>query len=133
MAASISLIAVRLLPVILVAAAAMFYVAEVEGDDAYVWRNLLPMALTVLLAAITLQKGSGRWIGSGWRWLLGTVGFALPAIGLSLYLHYGYATDLHGMFSESVYPTEVFRFLPLYTVVAGSIGFAIGWIAGRNV
>jgi hypothetical protein len=37
------------------------------------------------------------------------------------------------MYSESVYPQELFRYLPLYTLVAGGIGFAIGWIAGRNV
>ena len=67
------------------------------------------------------------------RWLLGTAGFAIPAIGLSLYIHYGYDVDLNGMVSESIYPTEVFRYLPIYTTVAGGIGFAIGWIAGRNV
>ena len=25
-----------------------------------------------------------------------------------------------------------FRYLPVYTIVAGGIGFAIGWIVGRN-
>ena len=65
-------------------------------------------------------------------WPLGLIGFAIPALGLSLYLHYGYATDLNGMYSEAVYPKELFRYLPIYTVVAGGIGFAIGWIIGRN-
>jgi hypothetical protein len=27
----------------------------------------------------------------------------------------------------------LFRYLPIYTIFAGSIGFAIGWIAGRNI
>ena len=27
----------------------------------------------------------------------------------------------------------LFRFLPIYTLVAGAIGFAIGWIVGKNV
>jgi hypothetical protein len=37
------------------------------------------------------------------------------------------------MFDDAIYPQELFRFLPAYTVVAGALGFAIGWIAGRNV
>lgn len=124
---------VRLLPVLFVTGAAMSYVLWVEGGDAYALRNLAPMLIVVLLSAETLRRGRGRWSGAGWRWPLGTLGFAVPALGLSIYLHYGYATDLHGMVSESVYPREVFRYLPAYTTVAGGIGFAIGWIAGRNV
>ena len=124
---------VRLSPVIFVTVAAMIYVLKIEAGVAYPFRNLAPMLTVIVLAAITLNRNGGTWTGSGWRWLLGTVGFAVPAIGLSLYLHYGYATDLNGMYSESVYPQEVFRYLPLYTMFAGGIGFAIGWIAGRNV
>ncbi len=124
---------VRLSPVIFVTVAAMIYVLKIEAGVAYPFRNLAPMLAVIVLAAITLNRNGGTWTGSGWRWLLGTVGFAVPAIGLSLYLHYGYATDLNGMYSESVYPQEVFRYLPLYTMFAGGIGFAIGWIAGRNV
>lgn len=123
----------RMLPVIFVLAAAMAYVLHVEGTDAYALRNVVPMLVLLLLAFMTLYRGGGRWAGAGWRWLLGTVGFAIPALGLSLYLHYGYANDLNGMYSEAIYPTELFRFLPLYTLLAGAIGFAIGWIAGRNV
>ncbi|MGB5581642.1 MAG: hypothetical protein WBM68_13810 [Woeseia sp.] len=126
-------IAVRLLPVAFLTGAAMAYVIYVESDDAYAVRNLVPMLTSLLLAATTLWRGNGSWTGSGWRWLLGTLGFAIPALGLSLYLHYGYANDLNGMYSEAIYPAELFRFLPLYTMVAGTIGFAIGWIAGRNV
>ena len=124
---------VRLSPVLFVAIAAMIYVLKIEAGVAYPFRNLVPMVTVIVLAAVTLRRGGGHWTGSGWRWLLGTLGFAIPAIGLSLYLHYGYDTDLNGMYSESVYPQEVFRYLPIYTMVAGGIGFAIGWIAGRNV
>ena len=124
---------VRLSPVLFVAVAAMIYVLKIEAGVAYPFRNLVPMLIVVALAAITLTKGGGLWTGTGWRWLLGTVGFAIPAIGLSIYIHYGYDVDLNGMVSESVYPTEVFRYLPIYTTISGGIGFAIGWIAGRNV
>ena len=32
-----------------------------------------------------------------------------------------------------LFPDRVFYYLPYYTIVAGGIGFAIGWIVGRNV
>ncbi|MBT8084765.1 MAG: hypothetical protein HKN35_14890 [Woeseia sp.] len=129
----IAAVLVRLLPVVLLTAAVMAYVVHVEGRGAYAASNLAPMVIFLVLAAITLYKGGGSWVAAGWRWLLGTFGFAIPALGLSLYLHYGYANDLNGMYSEAIYPAELFRFLPLYTMVAGALGFAIGWIAGRNV
>jgi hypothetical protein len=124
---------VRILPVLLVTTAAIFYIADIEGRDAYVLRNVAPMVLVVLLATITVVRGNGYWTAAGWRWPLGTLGFAVPAIGLSLYLHYGYSVDLNGMYSESVYPRELFRYLPAYTIFAGGVGFAIGWIVGRNL
>lgn len=113
--------------------AAIAYVFHVEGPSGYAWRNVLPMAVLLMLAAVSLYRGRGRWTGDGWRWPLGTFGYAIPALGLSIYLHYGYAVDLDGMYSQAIYPSELFRFLPVYTMVAGGIGFAIGWIAGRNV
>lgn len=127
------LLVFRLLPVFFVTLAAMAYVAHVEGADAYVIRNVMPMLLVISLSTLTLYKGAGSWTGAGWRWPLGTVGFAIPALGLSLYLHYGYAVHLEGLFEGATYPQGLFRFLPVYTTVAGAIGFAIGWIAGRNV
>lgn len=123
----------RLSPVLFVTVAAMIYVLKIEAGVAYPFRNLVPMLIVIALAAATLIRGGGRWTGTGWQWLLGTFGYAIPAIGLSLYLHYGYDVDLNGMYSGSVYPEELFRYLPVYTTVAGGIGFAIGWIAGRNV
>ena len=127
------LILVRLLPVLLLTAAALAYVFHVEGTDSYAWRNTVPILAVLILGLITLYRGDGKWSGAGFSWPLGTIGFAIPALGLSLYLHYGYTIDLYGMYSQAVYPEALFRFLPLYTSVAGAIGFAIGWIVGRNV
>lgn len=124
---------VRLLPLLLIAVAAGLYFFSVQGSEAYVVRNTVPLFAMSVLGAVTLWRGGGRWTGCGWQWPLGTLGFALPALGLSVYIHYGFETDMHGMFSASVYPLEVFRFLPYYTSLSGAIGFAIGWIAGRNV
>jgi hypothetical protein len=127
------LILVRLLPLILLVAAAAFWINDVESGGPYVLRNLAPPAVMLLLAAITLWRGQGTWSGSGWRLPLGTLGFAVPALGLSVYLHYAYSVNLNELFGDATEPGQLFRFLPFYTLVAGAIGFAIGWIVGKNV
>lgn len=124
---------VRLLPVVLLSAAAAFWFVEVQQSGPWAARNLAPLAVLVALAFLTLYKGGGRWSGAGWRMPLGTLGFAIPALGLAAYLHYAYAVNLNDLFGDAQFPDRVFRFLPLYTLVAGGIGFAIGWIVGRNV
>ena len=123
----------RMLPVLFLAAAAAAIVVHVEGEDAYAVRNCLPMAAVLLLSFITLWLGDGEWLGRGWRWPLGVLGFSIPAIGLSLYLHYSYAVNLNEMFSGTENPVEVFRYLPAYTTVSGGLGFAIGWIVGSRI
>ena len=50
-----------------------------------------------------------------------------------MYLHYAYSVNLNGLFSDAQQPEQLFRFLPAYTMFAGGIGFAIGWIVGRKV
>lgn len=121
----------RLAPVLFVVIAAAAWFNDVQDHGPWVSRNLLPLVLLVGLAAVTLARGGGRWAGAGWRMPLGVAGFAIPALGLSCYLHYAYSVNLDGMFDDG--PGQLFRFLPLYTAVAGGIGFAIGWIVGRNV
>lgn len=123
----------RLLPVLLVLLAAASWFAVVEEGGPYLVGNLVPLLVLLLLALFTLYRGGGTWSGAGLRMPLGTLGFAVPALGLSLYLHFAYSVNLNDMFSESRFPERVFRYLPLYTLVAGGIGFAIGWIVGRNV
>ena len=123
----------RLLPVVLVSGAAALWFDDVQDGGPYVLRNLLPLALLIVLSAIALHLGGGRWAGRGKRLPLGVVGYAIPALGLALYLHYAYSVNLNDMFSGAVNPGELFRYLPVYTTLAGGIGFAIGWIVGRNV
>lgn len=125
--------AIRLLPVLLVLLAAGLWFADVEGDDAFLLRNLLPLLVLLALAVTTLYRGGGEWLAGGMRMPLATLGFSIPALGLSAYIHYAYAVNLHEMFSDALYPGRVFRYLPLYTLFAGGIGFAIGWIVGRNL
>lgn len=126
-------ILVRLAPVLCLLIAAGVWIVDVEGPDAYASRNLLPLMLVAVLAAEVLRRGNGRWTAAGWQWPLGVIGFAIPSVGLSLYLHYGYQVDLNGMYSDAVYPRELFRYLPAYTIGAGVLGFLIGWRIGRNV
>ncbi len=131
MNATISGTLIRLLPVVLLVLAIAVWFNDVQNGGLYLIRNLVPVFTIVLLAALTLVHGGGRWGGSGWRMLLGTVGFAIPAIGLAAYLHYAFSVNLNGLFDQS--SGQLFRFLPVYTFFAGIIGFAIGWIAGRNI
>ncbi|MCH9694655.1 MAG: hypothetical protein K0U72_09115 [Gammaproteobacteria bacterium] len=123
----------RLLPVLFLTLAAGFWFNDVQSGGPFVLRNLAPLALLLLLSWINLYRGGGHWAGAGMRWPLGVLGYAIPALGLSLYLHYAYSINLNDMFTDTEYPDRVFRYLPAYTTVAGGIGFAIGWIVGRNV
>ena len=125
--------AIRVLPLVLLMVAAAAWFNDVQAGGPYVLRNLLPPALLLLFATVTVWRGRGNWTGRGWRWPLGLIGFAIPAFGLSVYLHYAYSVNLNGMFDDAEQPARVFRFLPAYTLVAGGIGFIIGWIVGRNV
>ena len=127
------LILLRLAPLVMVVVAAGFWFNEVQGSGPYVLRNLGPLLVVLLLATLVLYRGKGNWTGSGWRLPLGVAGFAIPALGLSAYLHYAFAVNLNGLFTDATNPDGLFRFLPIYTLVAGAIGFAIGWIVGKNV
>lgn len=124
---------VRLLPVALVCLAAALWFSEVQNRGPWVLRNLLPLAVLLALSVVTLRRGAGRWSGNGMRMPLGTLGFAIPALGLAAYLHFAYSINLNDMFGAAESPHRVFRYLPAYTLVAGGIGFAIGWIVGRNL
>ena len=75
---------VRLLPLVLLVVAAAVWINDVEGGGPYVLRNLAPPIAMLVLATITLRRGQGTWTGSGWRLPLGTLGFAVPALGFCL-------------------------------------------------
>ena len=126
-------VALRLLPLVLIATAVGFWFNDVQNSGPYVPRNLLPLALLVVLGLMTLLRGQGQWTGSGMQLPLATAGFAIPTLGLSLYLHYAFAVNLNDMFADATQPQRLFAYLPLYSVGAGLIGFIIGWIVGRNV
>jgi len=124
---------VRLLPVVLVMFAAGTWFNDVQDGGPWVLRNLLPLLVLALLSWFTLYRGRGLWSGKGMRLPLATLGFAIPALGLSVYLHYAYSVNLNNMFGDAQFPARVFRYLPAYTLLAGGIGSAIGWIVGRNI
>ena len=123
----------RIAPVVMVALAAGAWFNEVQSGGPHVLRNLAPLFVLVALAAVTLYRGGGEWRGAGMKLPLGTLGYAVPALGLGLYLHYAYSVNLNDMFTDAAYPTRIFQYLPFYTLGAGLVGFAIGWLVGRNL
>jgi hypothetical protein len=127
------LIFVRVLPVFLLLTAIGVWFSEVQDTRQYLLRNYIPLGIVLFLSVLTVWRGHGQWGGAAKRLTLGTVGYAIPAVGLAVYLHYAYAVNLNGMFSGTQHPMQLFRFLPWYTTLAGGIGFAIGWIVGRNL
>ncbi len=131
MLARAKIVVLRLLPVLLLVLAVAAWFSDVQEGGRFVLRNLVPPLIVVILSALTLVRGGGLWTGSGWRMPLGTLGFAIPAIGLAAYLHYAFSVNLDGMFDQG--SGQLFRFLPIYTAGAGGIGFAIGWLIGRNI
>lgn len=122
---------IALLPVLALVLATAYWINDAQESGPYVMRNLVPPLMIVFLSALALWRGSGHWTARGWQMPLATLGFAIPAIGLSAYLHYAYSVNLDGMFDEG--GGQLFRYLPYYTFGAGFIGFAIGWIVGRSV
>lgn len=131
MATLFARVLIRLAPIAMLCAAAAAWFNDVQQAGPFVLRNLLPLALVTALALINLLRADGSWTGRGWQMPLGIAGFAIPAFGLAAYLHYAYSVNLDGMFDGGA--GDFFRYLPIYTIVAGAIGFAIGWIAGRNI
>lgn len=126
------MLALRLLPVILVTIALSLWMFDVQGSGGFALSNILPPTILLVLSAVTLVRGKGTWSGAGRQLPFATLGFAIPAVGLTAYLHYAYSINMNGMFTDADQPLRVFRYLPLYTTIAGVIGFAIGWIAGRE-
>ena len=126
-------IGVRALPPALVLTAAALFIARVEGGGVYLARNLAPLLAAQLLWVLALVRNHGRWIADDRRWTLAAFGFAIPAVGLSVYLHAQWFYDIDGIATRARTPDLLFAYLPYYTVVAGGIGFAIGWIVGKNV
>ena len=58
------------------------------------------------LPGISLPASVLMWTGAGKRLPLGLIGFAIPTLGLSIYLHYAYSVNLNGMFTAAIYPDQ---------------------------
>lgn len=123
----------RLTPIIAIVVAAGVFIIRAEQGGPHVWRNLGPAVLCLALFWVALLKNRGSWFAVDRRWTPAAIGFAIPTLGLSLYLHASWHYDFDGIASGAATPDLMFRFLPYYTLSAGCIGFAIGWVIGRNI
>lgn len=91
-------------------------------------RNALP-----LLVALAIYGFVSRRSGSKAKHWLAWVGFCIPALGLSTYLHLAFLLDWQQIATNAITPALLFQFLPIYVLFAGGIGAAIGWIVGRGI
>ncbi len=123
----------RFLPFLLAVILLAAWMADIRAGEAYLARNLLPGFVWLALVAWALLHNNGGFFQPDARRMLGALGFAIPAIGLTLYLHIAYQANDSELFGPGSRPDQLFRYLPAYTLVAGGLGFAIGWIVGRNV
>ncbi|MEM8983060.1 MAG: hypothetical protein AAGC71_08545 [Pseudomonadota bacterium] len=96
-------------------------------------RNIAPLFIVLLGAAVALWRNNGRWWHPEARWILMTIGFAVPSVGLSLYLHYRWALDIDAVRTSARNVRLLFAWLPAYTLFAGAIGAALGHIVGRQL
>lgn len=124
----------RLLPrLILILATVLLFavgwlVVQANPTGAFVARNLIPVLLAWCSLVLVLVR-----YPTDLRWWFGWFGFVVPTCGLLVYLHGAFVYDWSNIASRAVTPELLFRFLPYYAVFAGGIGFAIGWIVGKNV
>lgn len=127
------MVAVRFLPFLLAFILLAAWMADVREGAPYLLRNLLPGIVWLALVAWALWHNAGTFFTPDSKRTLGALGFAIPAVGLSVYLHAAFQMQDSELFGPGSRPDRLFRYLPIYTLVAGGLGFAIGWIIGRNV
>ncbi|MEM7764796.1 MAG: hypothetical protein AAF290_12090 [Pseudomonadota bacterium] len=112
-----------------IAGVAVFFWLLVAGNPTACCRasNATPMVVALVAYLIVSRRQLDA------RFWLALIGFSLPAVGLSAYLHLSFLFDWQGIASNAVTPELLFTYLPIYVMVAGATGSAIGWIVGRFV
>ena len=129
----VSQVVARFLPFLLAFIVLAAWIADIREGAPYLARNLVPGVVWLVLVAWALWHNRGAFFTPDARRTLGAIGFAIPAIGLTVYLHAAYQMQDSELFGADSRPDRLFRYLPIYTLIAGGLGFAIGWIIGRNV
>ncbi|MEL7296224.1 MAG: hypothetical protein AAGJ86_01115 [Pseudomonadota bacterium] len=112
-----------------VAAVVAFFWLLTAGNPTTCCRatNATPMVVALVAYVFISRRGLDT------RFWFALIGFCLPAIGLSAYLHLSFLFDWQGIASNAITPELLFTYLPIYVMVAGATGSAIGWIVGRFV
>lgn len=123
---------VRLLTLALPLAAIVVFMREVQEPAIYLSRSILCMLLAFVLPAVALLRNGGNWLLPKLPYALASWFFFFVVLGLNTYVHALWFYDVDAIRSAATQPAMLFRYLPFYTVLAGGIGFAIGWIIGVN-
>lgn len=106
---------------LIIASLAVFLVvAEGVGINLFTVWNLLPLAIAVVVYLLARKRGKS---------LFGAYGFLLGSMLVSGLTHLAWMTDWNGTMSGSSTSALIFLFIPIYSVIAG----LIGWLAGIGI
>lgn len=101
----------------------LIWVSEGMAFDVFVAWNLLPVIGALFIYSYAKIRGNV---------LYGAYGFLIGSMLLSGYVHLAWLFDWGGMKSGSSTAGLVFIFTPVYSLVAGTVGFIVGAFTARG-
>lgn len=114
----------RIQIVIGVTALACLVLADVVPGLFSLW-VLLPLALIYLRAWVAGRNGQRHHISA-------VVGYLIPVIPLMWFVHLQWYFDINGSATGSSTSALMFAVLPVYCLVLGAIGYALGYAVSRG-
>ena len=84
---------------------------------------MLPLIISYFIYISALKNGGSQY---------STYGFLIGSMLLSGYIHMAWLLDWDGTGTSSSTSGLIFIFIPLYSLIPGGIGFAIGQIIARG-
>ncbi len=101
----------------LIILAIFVYVSEGVSFNAFTAWNMLPLIISYFLYLAPTKKGTS---------LYGAYGFLIGSMLLSGYIHMAWLFDWGGTKTGSSTSGLIFIFIPIYSLVSGGLGMAIG-------
>ena len=114
----------------ILAATCALLVFATEGFHPFAVWNCVPILVAYLFAVMILEKARGLWRNVDPRIKGSLIGFVVAAVGVTLFTHIAWVTDLGRVASASSTSGLLFLFLPIYSVILGIVGSILGLIFG---